>query len=1010
MTKITVESLAKQLKVSSAEVLKCLESIGVFVPNAKAAMEMDEIRKVCVKLTGKEPRFRRPAGKNPTEPVKKQEPKAEAPKAEAPKAEAPKAEAPKVEAPKAEAPKAEAPKAEAPKAEAPKAEAPKAEAPKAEAPKTEAPKPRENAPVKNENRAGTAAPKAEHDNKERPQSQRYERPQGQRSDRPQGQRYDRSQGQSGDRPQGQRYDRPQGQRSDRPQGQRYDRSQNQSGDRPQGQRYDRSQNQSGDRPQGQRYDRSQNQSGDRPQGQRYDRSQNQSGDRPQGQRYDRSQNQSGDRPQGQRYDRPQGQRSDRPQGQRSDRPQGQRSDRPYNNNRPGGMRPQGARNNRPSDELAIPEAPKEVTTVEKPKKTERMRRDKEKDKERAKNAAQDNFGRKHKNLMPVSEDDVVVKNRAKKAPKPVQKPQEVEEEIKVVQLPPVMTVREFADMVKKPVTQIIKSLMLKGKLMGQNDDLDYEQAEALALDMDILAEPMQEEDIFKEYMEQTDAPESLKSRPPVVVVMGHVDHGKTSLLDAIRKTKVTAGEAGGITQHIGASVVSINGRKITFLDTPGHEAFTAMRMRGAQVTDIAILVVAADDGIMPQTIEAINHAKAAGVQIIVAINKMDKPEANPDHVKQQLTEYELIPEEWGGSTICVPVSAKSGEGIDTLLEMILLVADMEEYKANPDRPATGHVIEAQLDKGRGVVATALVQNGTLHIGDSIVVGKAYGKIKAMNDDTGKKVKTAGPSMAVEILGLSEVPTAGEQFFVTPGEREARQLAEKVSARDREKLIEGTKKVSLESLFDQIQAGSMKELNILVKADVQGSVEAVRQSLEKLSNDQVALRIIHGGVGAINESDVTLAAASNSIIIGFNVRPDAGAKAVAEREKVDMRLYRVIYDAIEDIDAAMKGMLDPEYQEKITGHAEVRQVFKASGIGTIAGSYVTDGKIARGNKVRLVRDGIVIYEGELDSLRRFKDDVKEVAANYECGIMLKSYSDIKEGDIIEAFVMEEIKRS
>lgn len=950
MTKITVESLAKQLKVSSAEVLKCLESIGVFVPNAKAAMEMDEIRKVCVKLTGKEPRFRRPAGKNPAEPAKKQEPKAEAapkaempkaeapkaeatlkaeaPKAEAPKAEAPKAEAPKAEAPKAEVPKAEAPKAEAPKAEAPKAEAPKveapkaeapkveapkvevpkAEAPKAEAPKTEAPKPRENAPVKNENRVGTAAPRTERDNKERPQ--------------------------------GQRYDRPQGQRSDRPQGQRYDRSQNQSGDRPQGQRYDR------------------------------------------------------------------------PQGQRSDRPQGQRSDRPYNNNRPGGMRPQGARNNRPSDELAIPEAPKEVTTVEKPKKTERMRRDKEKDKERAKNAAQDNFGRKHKNLMPVGEDedDVVVKNRAKKAPKPVQKPQEVEEEIKVVQLPPVMTVREFADMVKKPVTQIIKSLMLKGKMMGQNDDLDYEQAEALALDMDILAEPMQEEDIFKEYMEQTDAPESLKSRPPVVVVMGHVDHGKTSLLDAIRKTKVTAGEAGGITQHIGASVVSINGRKITFLDTPGHEAFTAMRMRGAQVTDIAILVVAADDGIMPQTIEAINHAKAAGVQIIVAINKMDKPEANPDHVKQQLTEYDLIPEEWGGSTICVPVSAKSGEGIDTLLEMILLVADMEEYKANPDRPATGHVIEAQLDKGRGVVATALVQNGTLHIGDSIVVGKAYGKIKAMNDDNGKKVKTAGPSMAVEILGLSEVPTAGEQFFVTPGEREARQLAEKVSARDREKLIEGTKKVSLESLFDQIQAGSMKELNILVKADVQGSVEAVRQSLEKLSNDQVVLRIIHGGVGAINESDVTLAAASNSIIIGFNVRPDAGAKAVAEREKVDMRLYRVIYDAIEDIEAAMKGMLDPEYQEKITGHAEVRQVFKASGIGTIAGSYVTDGKIARGNKVRLVRDGIVIYEGELESLRRFKDDVKEVAANYECGIMLKSYSDIKEGDIIEAFVMEEIKRS
>ncbi len=607
------------------------------------------------------------------------------------------------------------------------------------------------------------------------------------------------------------------------------------------------------------------------------------------------------------------------------------------------------------------------------------------------------------------EDEEVVKNRVKKN-KPAPKPQEEEEEIKVVQLPAMMTVREFADLVKKPVTQIIKSLMLKGKMMGQNDDLDYEQAEAMALEMDILAEPMQEEDIFKAYMERQDAPESLKSRPPVVVVMGHVDHGKTSLLDAIRKTKVTAGEAGGITQHIGASVVGINGRKITFLDTPGHEAFTAMRLRGAQVTDIAILVVAADDGIMPQTIEAINHAKAAGVQIIVAINKMDKPEANPDHVKQQLTEYELIPEEWGGSTICVPVSAKTGEGIDTLLEMILLVADMEEYKANPDRPATGHVIEAQLDKGRGVVATALVQNGTLRIGDSIVVGKAFGRVKAMSDDKGKKVKSAGPSDPVEILGLSEVPVAGEQFFVTPSEREARQLAEKVSAKDREKLLEGTKKVSLESLFDQIQAGSMKELNIIVKADVQGSVEAVRQSLEKLSNDEVVLRIVHGGVGAINESDVTLASASNSIIIGFNVRPDAGAKAVAEREKVDMRLYRVIYDAIEDIEDAMKGMLDPEFQEKIDGHAQVRQTFKVSGIGTIAGCYVTDGKITRGSKARLVRDGIVVYEGEIDSLRRFKDDVKEVATNYECGIMLKSFSDVKEGDTIEAFSMEEIARS
>ncbi len=434
-----------------------------------------------------------------------------------------------------------------------------------------------------------------------------------------------------------------------------------------------------------------------------------------------------------------------------------------------------------------------------------------------------------------------------------------------------------------------------------------------------------------------------------------------------------------------------------------------MRMRGAQVTDIAILVVAADDGIMPQTVEAINHAKAAGVDIIVAINKMDKPGANPDRVMQELSEYELIPEDWGGSTICVPVSALKGDGIDTLLEMVLLVADMKELKANPDKPAAGTIIEAELDKGRGAVATVLVQSGTLQIGDCIVVGRSYGKVKAMQDDKGRKVKSAGPSKPVEIIGLSEVPSAGERFFVTKNEKEARQLSEKVSAKDREKLMEGTKKVSLDDLFNQIKAGSVKELNIVVKADTQGAVEAVRQSLEKLSNSEVVIRIIHGGVGAVTESDVTLASASNSIIIGFNVRPDAGAKSVAEREQVDIRLYRVIYNAIEDIEAAMKGMLDPEFEEKVIGHAAVRQVFKASGIGTIAGSYVTDGKITRSASARLVRDGIVIHEGELASLRRFKDDVKEVASGYECGIMFAKYSDIREEDVIEAYVMEEIKR-
>ncbi len=910
MAKITVESLAKQLKVSSGDVLKCLESIGVFVPNAKAPLEMEEIRKVCVKLTGKEPRFKRSAAKSAAtaKPAPKKEESKPAPKKEAPEKKQEEVPAPEKKEPVEVKPVPE--KKEAVEAK-PIPEKKEEEQPKEPVVKAEPPK-NEKTEKKPEKKSEAAKEKEPQKKAERSETS------AKKENAPKG-------------------DRP-----------RTNRNENRS----------------------ERNDRN-------------DRNENRS---------ERSQNQRGGRNQGSNENRGR--------------------DRNFGNSR-GNARPQsGNRGGRNQEELSIPEAPKEVTSaIDKPKKTERMRRDKDKERERAKNVSQDGFGRRHnKNFMAMGEeDDEVVKNRVKKN-KPAPKPQEEEEEIKVVQLPAMMTVREFADMVKKPVTQIIKSLMLKGKMMGQNDDLDYEQAEALALEMDILAEPMQEEDIFKAYMEQQDSPESLKSRPPVVVVMGHVDHGKTSLLDAIRKTKVTAGEAGGITQHIGASVVSINDRKITFLDTPGHEAFTAMRLRGAQVTDIAILVVAADDGIMPQTIEAINHAKAAGVQIIVAINKMDKPEANPDHVKQQLTEYELIPEEWGGSTICVPVSAKTGEGIDTLLEMVLLVADMEEYKANPDRPATGHVIEAQLDKGRGVVATALVQNGTLRIGDSIVVGKAFGRVKAMSDDKGKKVKSAGPSDPVEILGLSEVPVAGEQFFVTPSEREARQLAEKVSAKDREKLLEGTKKVSLESLFDQIQAGSMKELNIIVKADVQGSVEAVRQSLEKLSNDEVVLRIVHGGVGAINESDVTLASASNSIIIGFNVRPDAGAKAVAEREKVDMRLYRVIYDAIEDIEAAMKGMLDPEFQEKVDGHAQVRQTFKVSGIGTIAGCYVTDGKITRGSKARLIRDGIVVYEGEIDSLRRFKDDVKEVATNYECGIMLKSFSDVKEGDTIEAFSMEEIARS
>ena len=499
-------------------------------------------------------------------------------------------------------------------------------------------------------------------------------------------------------------------------------------------------------------------------------------------------------------------------------------------------------------------------------------------------------------------------------------------------------------------------------------------------------------------------------RPPVVCVMGHVDHGKTSLLDAIRHTHVIAKEAGGITQHIGAYMVTINGQKITFLDTPGHEAFTAMRMRGANSTDIAILVVAADDGVMPQTIEAINHAKAAGIEIIVAINKIDKPSANIERVKQELSEYELIPEDWGGSTICVPVSAHTGEGIDTLLEMILLTAEVNELKANPNRKARGLVIEAQLDKGKGPVATVLVQKGTLHVGDPIAAGSCFGKVRAMIDDKGRRVKEAGPSVPVEILGLSDVPNAGEIFVQTDSEKEARSFADTFISENKERLLEETRsKMSLDDLFSQIQAGNLKELNIIVKADVQGSVEAVKQSLLKLSNDEVVVKIIHGGVGAINESDVTLAATSNAIIIGFNVRPDSTAKATAEREGVDLRLYRVIYDAIADVEAAMKGMLDPIYEEKVIGHAEVRQTFKASGVGTIAGSYVLDGVFQRNCKVRITREGKQIYEGALASLKRFKDDVKEVKAGYECGLVFDKFNDLQEFDQVEAYIMVEVPR-
>lgn len=596
-------------------------------------------------------------------------------------------------------------------------------------------------------------------------------------------------------------------------------------------------------------------------------------------------------------------------------------------------------------------------------------------------------------------------------PEPVAKPAEPEDGIRNIVLPEKMTIKELADIMKVPPATVIKKLFLQGNVVSMNHEITYEEAEEIALEYNCIAEMEEKVDLIAELLKEDEEDESLmKKRPPVVCVMGHVDHGKTSLLDAIREAHVTDKEAGGITQHIGAYVTEINGEKITFLDTPGHEAFTSMRMRGAQSTDIAILVVAADDGVMPQTIEAINHAKAAGVEIIVAVNKIDKPSANIERVKQELVEHGLVAEDWGGDTVFVPVSAHTKEGIDQLLEMIILTAEVSELKANPNRKARGVVIEAQLDKGRGPVATVLVQKGTLHVGDNIAVGAAYGKIRAMMNSNGQRVKEAVPSTPVEILGLHNVPDAGEIFMATENDKEARNIAETYISQGREKLLDETKsKLTLDGLFSQIQAGNIKELNLIVKADVQGSVEAVKQSLLKLSNDEVAVRIIHGGVGAINESDVSLASASNAIIIGFNVRPDNMAKEIADREKVDVRLYRVIYNAIEDIEAAMKGMLDPEYEEQVIGHAEVRQTFKASGVGVIAGSYVLDGKIVRGCKVRISRDGEQIFEGDLASLKRFKDDVKEVAAGYECGLVFEGFNDITVEDQIEAYIMVEIPR-
>ncbi len=670
-------------------------------------------------------------------------------------------------------------------------------------------------------------------------------------------------------------------------------------------------------------------------------------------------------------------------------------DRPQRGN--GGQDNRFKKNNGPKDFIA--EAPGK--DAEKHRDDEKRRVNQERDKRSKKDHI-------------YEEDDAAAKNRNKAGRfiKPEKKPAESkEEQIKVITVPDTLTIKELADKMKIQPSAIIKKLFLQGQIVTLNSDISFEEAENIAIEYEIICEKEVKVDVIEELLrEEEEDASTMVARPPVICVMGHVDHGKTSLLDAIRKTNVTDKEAGGITQAIGAYTVSAKGQSITFLDTPGHEAFTAMRMRGANSTDIAVLVVAADDGVMPQTVEAINHAKAAGIEIIVAVNKIDKPNANIDRVKQEMTEYELIPVDWGGSTEFVPVSAKSGEGIETLLETILLTAEILELKANPNRNARGLVIEAELDKGRGPVATVLVQKGTLHVGDFISAGASHGKVRAMIDDKGRRVKEATPSTPVEILGLSDVPSAGEVFIVHENDKSAKSYAETYMAQHKEEMLADTKtKMSLDDLFNQIQEGNLKELNLNVKADVQGSVEAVKQSLMKLSNEEVVVKCIHGGVGAINESDVSLASASSAIIIGFNVRPDAQAKTVAEREGVDVRLYKVIYQAIEDIEAAMKGMLDPIFEEKVIGHAEVRQIFKASAIGNIAGSYVLDGEFQRGCKIRIRRGDEQIYEGELASLKRFKDDVKEVKAGFECGLVFEGFDKMEELDIVEAYIMVEVPR-
>ena len=779
------------------------------------------------------------------------------------------------------------------------------------------------------------------------------------SDNRNGQRNDRNQ----DNRNGYRNDRNQDNRN----GQRNDRNQ----DNRNGYRNDRNQ----DNRNGQRNDRNQ----DNRNGYRNDRNQ----DNRNGYRNDRnSDNRNGFRNNDRNSDNKNGYRNDRNQDNRN----GQNGFR-GNDNRNGQQRRNDRRDSAPKDDFIFETKP-DSRKVD-------NRKDNKKNDRRKDNESKENL-------------KFVNSQLAKKAAK---KEEKEEETIKQLVLPDSLTIKELADKMKVQPSALVKKLFLQGKVVTINQEIDYDAAEEIALEYNCICEHEEKVDVIAELLKEDEDPEdTLVARPPVVCVMGHVDHGKTSLLDAIRETHVTAKESGGITQKIGAYTVNIDNHSITFLDTPGHEAFTAMRMRGAQATDIAILVVAADDGVMPQTIEAINHAKAAGVEIIVAVNKIDKPSANIEKVKQELTEYELIPEDWGGSTIFVPVSAHTKEGIDELLEMILLTAEVHELKANPNRKARGIVIEAELDKGRGPVATILVQKGTLKVGDNVAAGACHGKIRAMIDDKGRRVKIAGPSTPVEILGLNDVPNAGEIIMAFDSDKEARNFSETFISEGKKKLIDDSKhKVSLDALFEQIQAGNMKELGIIIKADVQGSVEAVKQSLLKLSNDEVVVKVIHGGVGNINESDVVLASASNAIIIGFNVKPDNQARIVAEREKVDLRLYNVIYNAIADVESALKGMLEPIYEEQVIGHAEILQIFKASGVGNIAGAIVKDGKITKNASVRITREGEQIFEGPIATLKRFKDEVKEVKGGFECGLVFEKFGDIKEGDIVEAYEMVEVPR-